>query len=138
MRRPLLPLILAALPLAAMANEHLTLLLPDVSDLSPADAEALLTDIVAASVVSSNCPDFGGTEGEWYLLTLTAERLAYEVLAIRVEELELAYYQPAYSLIEDPATCAAEGPKVQKTLALLMERGGSTTPVPTNEAGVTE
>ncbi|EYD75699.1 hypothetical protein Rumeso_02786 [Rubellimicrobium mesophilum DSM 19309] len=129
MRALSLSLALGALPLAALADGGVAVPLADVSGLSPAQAEELLTALVTANVVSSNCPGFGITDGEWTLITGTADRLAYEELGLSVDDYDARFYGPAFALLDQPGTCEAEGPKVRGIVQLLVDMGGSPVPV---------
>lgn len=127
MRRP--ALLLAALPMAALADGGLTVPLPDLSGVPPAQAEALLAALVTANVVSSNCPGYAISDGEWALLTQSADRIAYDLLGLSVDDYDARFYGPAFRLLDDPATCGARGPEVRGYLRLLEDMGGSILPV---------
>ena len=117
-----------ALPGAALADGGVAVPLADVSGFSDAQAEALLGALVTANVVSSNCVDWAIADGEWALVTGSADRLAYEVLGLSVDDYDARFYGPAFRLLDDPATCAARGPEVRGLIELLVDLGGS--PVP--------
>jgi hypothetical protein len=125
-------LLLTALPLAAQADGGLTVPLPDLSGFSGPQAEALLTALVTANVVSSNCPGFEITDGEWTLLTGSADILAEGTLGLSVDDYDDRFYLPAFALLDQPGTCEARGPEVRGLLDLLVDLGGS--PVPTGPA----
>jgi hypothetical protein len=132
MRAPALSLVLWALPLAALADGGVAVPLAEVSGLSAAQAEELLTALVTANVVASNCQGYGVTDGEWALIAGTADKLAHEELGLSVDDYDARYYGPAFALLDRPGTCEAEGPKVRGLLRLLIDMGGS--PVPTGPA----
>ena len=129
MRVPALVLALAAAPVPALADGGVTVPLADVSGFAPAQAEELLTALVTANVVSSNCPAFAVTDGEWTLITGTADKLAYEELGLSVDDYDNLFYDPAFALLDWPDTCDAEGPKVRGLVQLLIDLGGSPVPV---------
>ncbi len=129
MRRAALALAIAlALPSSALAEGGVAVPLADVSGLSPARAEELLAALVTANVVSSNCPGQGITDGEWALLTGSADRLARDVLGLSVEDYDARFYGPAFALLDQPKTCGIEGPKVERVIRLLIGLGGSPEP----------
>lgn len=130
----------AALLLAtpALADGKIYVQLPDLSSYSGADAEAFLTRIVTANIVSSNCEGYGVTEEDWSLLTDSADLLAYGQLKLSTDDYDDLYYKPAFDLLDEATTCEADGPGVETVLGELVDLGGSREPLPDQEAAYTE
>lgn len=118
----------------ALADGKIYVQLPDLSGLTGAEAEAFLSEVVLANVVSSNCPDFTITDEEWSLLTDSADILAREQLGLSVDDYDSQFYGPAFDALDRPETCAEAGPGVQPTLDRLVELGGSREPLPDQDA----
>jgi hypothetical protein len=117
-----------------LADGKIYVQLPDLSGLSGAEAEAFLSEVVLANVVSSNCPDFAITDEEWSLLTDSADILAREQLRLSVDDYDSQYYGPAFDALDRPETCAEAGPGVQPTIDRLVELGGSREALPDQDA----
>ena len=118
----------------ALADGKIYVRLPDLSGLTGAEAEAFLSEVVLANVVSSNCTDFAVTDEEWSLLTDSADILAREQLRLSVDEYDSRFYGPAFDAIDRPETCAEAGPGVQPTIERLVELGGSREALPDQDA----
>ncbi|KRA44801.1 hypothetical protein [Devosia sp. Root635] len=118
----------------AFADGKIYVQLPDLSSITGAEAEAFLSEVVLANVVSSNCPDFAITDEEWSLLTDSADILAREQLGLSVDDYDSQFYGPAFDAIDRPETCAEAGPGVQPTLDRLVELGGSRAALPDQDA----
>ncbi|KQX35811.1 hypothetical protein ASD04_13655 [Devosia sp. Root436] len=118
----------------AFADGKIYVQLPDLSSITGAEAEAFLSEVVLANVVSSNCPDFAITDEEWSLLTDSADILAREQLRLSVDEYDSRFYGPAFDALDRPETCAEAGPGVQPTLDRLVELGGSRAALPDQDA----
>lgn len=125
---PRLALALLLAPLPAFADGGVTVPLPDLTGFSRDQSEALLEALVVANVVSSNCQGFEVTDGEWTLITQSADLLAEGNLGLSVDEYDARFYGPAFDLLDQPGTCAARGPEVQGLLKLLEDLGGSRVP----------
>ena len=123
-----------ALVAPALADGKIYVQLPDVSAWTGEDAEIILKELVLVNVVSSNCPGFEITDGEWSLLTDSADLVARGQLGLSVEAYDAQYYSPAFDALDDPATCDQAGPRVQPMLDLLVEMGGSREPLPDQDA----
>jgi hypothetical protein len=123
-----------ALAAPALADGKIYVQLPDLSGLTGAEAEAFLSEVVLANVVSSNCPDFAVTDEEWSLLTDSADILAREQLRLSVDAYDSQFYGPAFAAIDRPETCGEAGPGVQPTLDRLVELGGSREALPDQDA----
>jgi len=130
----------AALLLAtpALADGKIYVQLPDLSSYSGTDAEAFLTRIVTANIVSSNCEGYGVTEEDWSLLTDSADLLAYGQLKLSTDDYDDLYYKPAFDLLDEATSCEANGPDVETVLAELVDLGGSREALPDQEAAYTE
>jgi hypothetical protein len=125
--RPLLtcllfPALLAST--AALADGAVPVTLPPLPRMGEPEFVALLDRLVVANVISSNCQGFAITDGEWGLLTGTADLIAAE-LGLDAAAYDAAFYGPAFDLLDDPASCAARGPDVRPVIDLLIEMGGS-------------
>lgn len=134
MKRQLFPLALLLLATPALADGKIYVQLPDLSGITGAEAEALLSEVVLANVVSSNCPDFAVSDEEWSLLTDSADILAREQLRLSVEEYDSQFYGPAFAAMERPETCGEAGPDVQPVLDRLVALGGSREALPDQDA----
>lgn len=119
---------LAGLADAAMAGGGITVQLPDVSGLSDMQAKSLIAELANVNVVTSNCPDYAITDGEWTLITGTGDRLAAK-LGLDATTYERTYYAPAFRLLDDPATCDRVGPSAKPLIQRLIGMGGDTRPL---------
>lgn len=120
-----------ALPLAggpAYADGGVTVQLPDVSGLSDGDAKALIAELATVNVITSNCPDYEISNGEWTLITGTGDLLAAK-LGLDAAGYDRQYYGPAFKLLDDPASCDRIGPTARPLIARLVGMGGGTTPL---------
>jgi hypothetical protein len=123
-----------ALAAPALADGKIYVQLPDLSGLDGAEAEAFLSEVVLANVISSNCPDFPVTDEEWSLLVDSADILAHEQLRLSVDDYDSQYYGPAFATLDKADACATHGPDVQPTLDRLVELGGSREALPDQDA----
>ena len=114
----------------ALADGKIYVQLPDLTSFGGAEAEAFLSEVVLANVVSSNCPDFAVTDEEWSLLTDSADILARGQLGLSVEDYDSRYYGPAFAALDEADACAAHGPEVQPVIERLVELGGSREALP--------
>lgn len=113
---------------AAMAHagaDRVTVALPDISTLSRAEGQVLLKELAEVNVMTSNCPDYAISDGEWMLLTGTGDRLAAQ-LGLDPATYDRDYYGPAFQLLDDPAACGRVGPKAKPLIARLIAMGGET------------
>jgi hypothetical protein len=124
---------------SVLADGGVKVALPDVADLVKADAITLLDDLVRANVASSNCTAFAVTDGEWSLITGTADLLAAS-LGIDTDGYDRVYYKPAFHDIDvdQAGFCDAYGPNVKPLIDRLVEMGGSTAPVGSDQDGGTD
>jgi hypothetical protein len=118
----------------ALADGKIYVQLPDLSDITGAEAESFLSQVVLANVISSNCPDFAVTEEEWSLLTDSADILAREQLRLSVDDYDSQYYGPAFATLDKADACTMHGPEVQPVIDKLVELGGSRTALPDQDA----
>lgn len=123
------PAIIAALALTAgavqAAGDRVTVPLPDVSGLSRAEGQALLRQLAEVNVITSNCPGYEISDGEWMLITGTGDRLA-AALGLDPGSYDRDYYGPAFQLLDDAQACDRVGPAAAPLIARLIEMGGST------------
>lgn len=118
----------------AMADGKIYVQLPDLSSYQGKEAEDFLSQVVLANIVSSNCPGFEVTEEEWSLLTDSADILARENLKLSTDAYDADYYQPAFAALDQPDTCAKQGPTVEPILDELVNQGGSREALPDQDA----
>jgi hypothetical protein len=114
------------LPLPVHADGAVPVTLPTLPTMTQPEAVAMLDRLVTANVVSSNCPGFEVSMGEWGLLTGTADLIAAQ-LGLDADAYDAAFYKPAFDLLDDPATCAAKGPDVGLALDAIIAMGGKPT-----------
>ena len=94
----------------------------------------LLSEVVLANVISSNCADFAVTDEEWSLLTDSADILAHGQLGIGVNDFDNLFYDPAFETLDEPGACDKHGPQVQPVIDKLVALGGSREALPDQEA----
>lgn len=111
--------------LVQAADDRMTVALPDVSDLSRAEGQALLKELAEVNVITSNCADHAISDGEWMLLTGTGDKLAAQ-LGLDPGIYDRDYYGPAFQLLDDAGACDRVGPQARPLIARLVEMGGST------------
>lgn len=121
-----LGLLIAAVQYADAAD-RLTVKLPDVSGLSRGDAESLAQQLAQVDVITSNCPGYEISDGEWTLLAGTGDKLAAQ-LGLDPTAYEQSYYAPAFALLDDPAACDRIGPQAAPLIQRLLGMGGGTEP----------
>ena len=119
---------LAMMTGAALADGGMTVPLPDVSALPEAEAKALIADLANVNVITSNCPAYAITDGEWTLITGTGDRLAAQ-LGLDAAGYDRAYYAPAFKLLDDPEACDRIGPMAKPLIGRLKSMGGDTKPL---------
>lgn len=113
---------------AAFAQGGMTVQLPDVSGLPDAEAKALIAELANVNVITSNCPGYEVSNGEWTLITGTGDRLAAR-LGLDPSAYDRNYYGPAFKLLDDPTACDRVGPTAKKLIKRLVDMGGGTTPL---------
>ena len=116
---------LAMMTGAALADGGMTVPLPDVSALPEAEAKALIAELANVNVITSNCPGYAVTDGEWTLITGTGDRLAAR-LGMDAAEYDRSYYGPAFKLLDDPGACDRIGPTAKPMIQRLIGMGGDT------------
>jgi hypothetical protein len=119
---------LAVMSGVALADGGMTVELPDVSGLPEAEAKALIADLANVNVITSNCPAYAITDGEWTLITGTGDRLAAQ-LGLDAAGYDRAYYAPAFKLLDDPEACDRIGPMAKPLIGRLKSMGGDTKPL---------
>ena len=112
----------------ALAEGGMTVRLPDTAALPRAEAQALMTALAQVNVITSNCPGYGLTDGEWTLVTATGDRLAAQ-LGLDASAYDRDYYAPAFRLLDDPGACDRIGPTARPLIARLKRMGGGTAPL---------
>lgn len=115
-------------PVPAVAQGGLQVQLPPLSGLSRAEAETLVAELARVNVITSNCPDFPISDGEWALLTGTGDKLAAQ-LGLDPVAYDRKYYGPAFALLDDPNACAEVGPRARPLIDRLVAMGGGTEPL---------
>lgn len=118
----------------AFADGKIYVQLPDLSGVTGQAAQTMLSQVVLANVISSNCPDFSVTDEEWSLLTDSADILAHEQLKLSTGSYDSTYYDPAFEALDEPDACATRGPDVQPLIEQLIALGGSRTALPDQDA----
>lgn len=111
----------------ALAEDRLSVPLPDISGLSANEAKTLTKDLAEVSVITSNCADYPVSDGEWTLMTGTSDLLAAK-LGMDPGDYDRAFYGPAFALLDDPASCDRVGPKARPLIDRLVGMGGGVTP----------
>lgn len=100
--------------------------LPDLSTLNQTQAQELAREVAEANVITSNCPDYDISDGEWTLLTGTGDLLTQR-LGLDAAGYERDYMLPAFSLLDDPTACDRIGPTTGPLIGRLVAMGGSVT-----------
>lgn len=110
---------------ASHGGEAMQVPLPDVSGLGRAEAEALARKLAEVNVISTNCPAYPITDGEWTLLTGTGDLLAAR-MGMDPAAYERRYFGPAFALLDDPTACDRIGPEAAPLIQRLIGMGGGT------------
>lgn len=119
-------LLLTLIATPALAEDPGLVRLPDEAAIAGAATPNLLMELVVANVVGINCDGYRLTDGEWALLTGSADMVA-EALRIRhSSDYDANFYGPAFDLLDQPGTCAAEGPRIAPLVDRLKAMGGDT------------
>lgn len=105
------------------ADTKVAVPLPDLGGISQGDAERLLAALAQINVVTSNCPAYRISDGEWMLLTGTGDMLAAR-LGIDPATYDRKYYGPAFRMMEDPGACDRIGPRARPIIDDLIAMGG--------------
>ena len=116
---------LAIMSGVALAGGGVTVQLPDVSGLSEAEAKSLIAELAQVNVITSNCPDYAISDGEWTLITGSGDRLAAR-LGLDAAGYERTYFAPAFKLLDDPGACDRIGPRAKPLIKRLVGMGGGT------------
>ena len=119
-------LVLLATP--ALADGGITVKLPDDAKIAEAASQEFLMELVQANVVGMNCPGFMLSDGEWTLITQTADKVA-AVLKLDTSAYDDQFYGPAFASLDQPATCGNDGPKIKPLVERLKAMGGGTDPI---------
>lgn len=124
----LVPIALVLSASTALADGGMTVQLPDVSGLDRAQAKALIAELANVNVITSNCPAYAISDGEWTLITGTGDLLAAQ-LGLDAADYDRSYYGPAFRLLDDPGACDRIGPTARPLIQRLIGMGGGTTPL---------
>jgi hypothetical protein len=117
-----LSLTLAAWPAAADGPEFRGVL-PDAAALAPYTRPEALAVLVQAVVIGQNCDGLRTTDGEWALLTGSADLIA-DRLGLSVEAQDDDFWRPAFGLLDEPQGCTRHGWAVRKAVGWLEGLGG--------------
>ena len=90
-----------------------------------AQGSVFLQTLARVNVITSNCPGWEISHGEWVLLTGTGDALAAR-LGLDPALYERRYFGRAFELLDDPANCDRIGPEARPLLRRLVAMGGST------------
>jgi hypothetical protein len=112
----------------AFADGGITVKLPDDAQIAKAATPELLMQLVQANVVGMNCERFRLTDGEWTLITQTADKVA-AALKLDTGAYDDQFYGPAFASLDQADTCAKDGPKIAPLVDKLKAMGGGTDPV---------
>ncbi|MDT1063591.1 hypothetical protein RM190_17090 [Paracoccus sp. CPCC 101403] len=112
----------------AMADGGVKVQLPDISGLDQQQATKLIADLANVNVITSNCPGYEISNGEWTLVTGTGDLLAAK-LGLDATAYDSKYYGPAFKLLDDPQACDRIGPTAKPLIQQLVDMGGGTTPL---------
>ncbi|MFV0300298.1 MAG: hypothetical protein ACK5IP_05365 [Paracoccus sp. (in: a-proteobacteria)] len=118
---------------AMMAEDRLSVPLPDISGLTASEAEALTRELAEVNVITSNCPDYQVSDGAWTLMTGTSDLLAAK-LGMDPGDYDRTYYGPAFALLDDPSSCGRIGPRAGPLIQRLVSMGGATEPATADTA----
>ena len=88
----------------------------------------LIAELAQVNVITSNCPDYAISDGEWTLITGSGDRLAAR-LGLDAAGYERTYFAPAFELLDDPAACDRVGPAARPLIERLKSMGGDTVPL---------
>lgn len=117
-----LVLTLSALPAAADGPQFRGTL-PEATALAPHARPEVLAVLVQAVVIGQNCDGFRTTDGEWALLTGSADLIA-DRLGLSVEAQDADFWRPAFRSLDAAQGCARHGWTVRKALGWLRGLGG--------------
>jgi hypothetical protein len=121
--------LIAILATPALADGGITVQLPAEAEIAKAASPEFLMELVVANVIGSNCGGFQTDQGEWTLLTGTADRVAEAIGVVDASEYDDKFYGPAFDLLDQPGACETEGPKIKPLIQRLKAMGGDTKPI---------
>jgi hypothetical protein len=121
-------LLITLLAAPAFADGGITVRLPDDARIAEAAKPEFLAELVVANVIGMNCPGFEIDQGEWTLITGTADKVA-AALKIETTAYDDQFYGPAFAMLDKPGSCEAEGPKIAPLIEKLKAMGGDTKPI---------
>lgn len=108
---------------AQAASDRVTVPLPDTSGLSRQEGQAMLAELANVNVITSNCPGYQISDGEWMLITGTGDKLAAQ-LGLDPTSYDRSFYGPAFKLLDDPGACDRIGPQARPLIERLIDMGG--------------
>lgn len=115
-------------PAALHAENGMSVTMPDTSGLGEDQARSLITRLAQVNVITSNCPGYAISDGEWTLIAGTSDQLAAQ-LGLDASEYDRQFYAPAFQLLDDPGACDRVGATTAGVLGELRAMGGGTAPV---------
>ncbi|MGL4236543.1 hypothetical protein [Tabrizicola sp.] len=124
-----LAVLIALLATPSLADGGITVQLPDDAKIAEAATPEFLTELVNANVIGMNCPGFEIDQGEWTLITGTADKVAEAIGVMDAGEYDDKFYGPAFAMLDKPESCAKEGPKIDPLIERLKAMGGDTKPI---------
>lgn len=112
----------------APADGGITVQLPRADAIAAAASPDFLHELVNANIIGSNCPGFELTDGEWTLLTGSADLVAAQ-LGLTTDVYDMHYFSPAFDLLDQPGSCKEIGPTIPRLIDRLKSMGGGTDPI---------
>ena len=110
---------------ATFGREAMAVQLPDISGMNRTESDMLANHLAEIEVVTSNCPSYAITDGEWALLNGTGDLLAAQ-LGVDPNTYQREFFDPAFALLDDPSACDRIGPEARPLIDRLIRMGGGT------------
>ncbi len=126
MMRKIVLLMLMAGP--ALADGGVTVRLPPDAAISAAASPDFLHQLVLANVIGMNCDGYMLSDGEWALITGSADLVAAR-LGLDTAAFDDGYFGPAFAALDQPGACDSHGPKIAPLIEELKTMGGGTDPL---------
>lgn len=108
---------------AQAASDRVTVPLPETGGLTREEGRVLLAELANVNVITSNCPGYEITDGEWMLITGTGDKLAAQ-LGLDPASYDREFFGPAFKLLDDPGACDRVGPRARPLIERLIGMGG--------------
>lgn len=137
-RIALLLALAAGLATPALADGRVLVPLPDLSSYEGREAEQLVSQLILALVVGSNCPGAELTDAEHALIGDSADLLAHDQLGLSIDDYDDRVFGPAFDALDQPGTCEKVAPKIDRLIDQLLELGGSLEPFADQDAALAE